>query len=164
MSEIADNGREAIMIALLEDGHSMVNNAINAQNIKHYRIMSEQLYFEYEIAYTTKTWPLLDRIDSMSLRARDACLFRHMEQVMVDRYMDYWVQVSIEHSRERPHVQLQKMVLEEISGALMILGVGQTAAAVAFILENVLYYGMRSGKKLFKHITNSVRPMHPTKT
>nr|XP_029735263.1 uncharacterized protein LOC115270163 [Aedes albopictus] len=148
MAEIVDNGREAILIALLESGHTMVADAINAQNIKHYRIMSEQLYYEYEVAYATKTWPLLDRIDQLSMWARDACLFQYLEQVMVARYMNYWVQVAIEHSRERPHVvKLKKMAVEEISGALMVLGVGLSGATLAFLFENVAYCSFRIFKQ-----------------
>ncbi|KXJ71045.1 hypothetical protein RP20_CCG021623 [Aedes albopictus] len=148
MTEIVNNGDEAILIVLLESGHTMVSDAFSTQNIKHYRIMSEQLYFEYEIAYATKTWPLLDRIDQLSMWARDACLFQYLEQIMVDRYMNYWVQVAIEHSREMPHVQLKNMVVEEISGALMILVVGLTGSTLAFLLENVVCYSFRYVKQV----------------
>ncbi|XP_062556996.1 uncharacterized protein LOC134221839 [Armigeres subalbatus] len=135
MSEIVNNGWEAIMIAFLENGHSMVGEAINAQNIRQYRLMKEALYYEYEVAYATKTWPLLDKFEHLTMWIRDACLFQYLEQITVNRYMDYWVQIAIEHSRETPHVQLKTMAVEEISGALMILGVGFMISISVFLLE-----------------------------
>lgn len=135
LAALINKGQEATMIAVLQNGHSMVGSWINAWNVELYRIMSEPLYFEFEAGYATKTWPLLDRFSYFSSWIRDACLFKYIELIEVDRYMDHSVQVSIEHSRHRPHSQLKNMKVEEISGALLILGIGAVVSAMVFCLE-----------------------------
>ncbi|XP_021707103.1 uncharacterized protein LOC5563601 isoform X2 [Aedes aegypti] len=135
LAALINKGQEATMIAVLQNGHSMVGSWINAWNVELYRIMSEPLYFEFEAGYATKTWPLLDRFSYFSSWIRDACLFKYIELIEVDRYMDHSVQVSIEHSRDRPHSQLKNMKVEEISGALLILGIGAVVSAMVFCLE-----------------------------
>ncbi|XP_021712743.1 uncharacterized protein LOC5563604 [Aedes aegypti] len=138
-TDITDGGQEATMVGLLENGHIMVGNWINARNVELYRIMSEPLYFEYEAGYATKTWPLLDHFNYLAAQIRDACLLRYIELLEVDRYMDHFVQVSIEHSWDRPHSALKDMNVEEISGALMLLGMGCAVSLVIFILELVYH-------------------------
>lgn len=132
---IADEGKEAIIMALLNYGHSMVGTWFDAKNIENYRLMTELLYFEYDTGYATKTWPLLDRFDRLAMWIRDACLFQYVELVDVYRYMNYWVQTSIAHSKDRPQNLLRIMNVEEISGGLMILGIGLVLAIAVFALE-----------------------------
>ncbi|KXJ80589.1 hypothetical protein RP20_CCG024313 [Aedes albopictus] len=135
LSALMNKGHEATMIAVLENGHSMVGRWINAHNVEQYRILSEPLYYEFEAGYATKTWPLLDRFSYYTSWIRDACLFQYVELIEVNRYMDFWVQLSIEHSKDRPHSQLKTMKVEEISGALMVLGVGLVISVFVFLVE-----------------------------
>ncbi|XP_062557000.1 uncharacterized protein LOC134221842 [Armigeres subalbatus] len=132
---IANQGKEAIIMALLNYGHSMVGTWFNKKNIENYRLMTELLYFEYDTGYATKTWPLLDRFDRLAMWIRDACLFQYVELVDVYRYMDYWVQTSIAHSKDRPQNLLRIMNVDEISGGLLILGIGYSVAIAVLVLE-----------------------------
>lgn len=133
--DIADQGEQAIIMALLNYGHSMVGTWFDGKNIENYRLMTELLYFEYDTGYATKTWPLLDRFDELAMWIRDACLFQYIELVDVYRYMNFWVQTSIAHSKDRPQNVLRIMNVEEISGGLMILGIGYLVTVVVFLLE-----------------------------
>ncbi|XP_029731036.2 uncharacterized protein LOC109415502 isoform X2 [Aedes albopictus] len=132
---IADHGEEAIIMALLNYGHSMVGTWFDKKNIENFRLMTELLYFEYDTGYATKTWPLLDRFDWLAMWIRDACLFQYVELVDVYRYMNYWVQTSIAHSKDRPQNLLRIMNVEEISGGLLLLGIGLTLAIAVFVVE-----------------------------
>ncbi|XP_055545677.1 uncharacterized protein LOC129730396 [Wyeomyia smithii] len=132
---IADIGKEPLVMASLHNGHSMVGPWFTADNIENYRRLTEFLYYEYDTGYATKTWPLLDNFDYLSMWIRDACLFQYVELMEVFRYMDYRVQISIEHSRDKQKNELKPFGVEEVAGGLLILGFGYSVAAGIFIFE-----------------------------
>ncbi|XP_053691084.1 uncharacterized protein LOC128739613 [Sabethes cyaneus] len=135
LKRIADEGDEALVFAVLNFGHFMVGPWFTAENIENYRLMSELIYFEYDTAYASKTWPLLDRFDYLTGWIRDACLCRYVELVDVYHYMNYRVQISIEHSRDKPHNVLKPFGVDSIEGGLLMLGCGYLAALAALIFE-----------------------------
>ncbi|XP_062556998.1 uncharacterized protein LOC134221840, partial [Armigeres subalbatus] len=139
LTDVINQGRKATMIAVLENGHAMVGSWINAHNVELYRIMKESLYVEFEAGYATKTWPWLDRFNYLSSWIRDAHLSKYIELVEVYRHMDHRVQISIEHSRDRPPSKLKNMNVSEISGAFMLLGIGCATGLVVFLLEIVYH-------------------------
>ncbi|XP_058448778.1 uncharacterized protein LOC131428753 [Malaya genurostris] len=135
LHRIADEGKQSFVMATLHNGHSMVGTWLTANNIENYRLMTEFLYYEYDTGYATKTWPLLDNFDYLAMWIRDACLFRYVELQEVYHYMDYRVQISIEHSRDKQKTVLKPFGVSEISGGLLILGFGYAIASVLFICE-----------------------------
>lgn len=103
--------------------------------------MTEFIYFEYDTGYATKTWPMLDRFDYLTMWIRDACLYQYVELNEVYNYMDYWVETSIAHSRDHPPNELKPFVVEDITGGLIILGIGYLIAVVVFVLEIIIRFG-----------------------
>ncbi|XP_055546300.1 uncharacterized protein LOC129730765 [Wyeomyia smithii] len=135
LKHIADEGEEALVVAVLNFGHFMVGPWFTAENIENYRLMSELIYFEYDTAYATKTWPMLERFNYLIGWIRDACLCRFVESEDVFRYMNYRVQISIEHSRDKPHNVLKPFGVDSIEGGLLMLGCGYLAAMAALVFE-----------------------------
>ncbi|XP_053691085.1 uncharacterized protein LOC128739616 [Sabethes cyaneus] len=131
----ADTGKEPLVMASLHNGHSMIGPWFTADNIENYRRMTEFLYYEYDTGYATKTWPLLDNFDYLAMWIRDACLFQYVELMEVFRYMDYRVQISIEHSRDKQKNELKPFGVDEVAGGLLILGFGYSVAVGIFIFE-----------------------------
>ncbi|EAT48966.1 AAEL000027-PA [Aedes aegypti] len=150
LETIANRGLEPIVMAKLHFGHSMVGEWFTAENIENYRLMTDFLYYEYDTGYATKTWPLLGQFDHLSMWYRDGCLSRFVEQLDVFRYMNQRVQISIEHSRDRPPNKLKVMEVDEIEGGLLMLGIGYAAAILAFVGELVLDAAKR--KKVAKRL------------
>ncbi|XP_065072674.1 uncharacterized protein LOC135697028 [Ochlerotatus camptorhynchus] len=152
LKTIANLGVEPIVMAKLHFGHSMVGEWFTAENIENYRLMSDFLYYEYDTGYATKTWPLLGEFDHLSMWYRDGCLSRFVEQMDVFRYMNQPVQISIEHSRDRPPNKLKEMEVDEIEGGLLLLGIGYGAALVAFVVEMLVKAAKR--KKLVRRFAD----------
>ncbi|XP_058817467.1 uncharacterized protein LOC131680773 [Topomyia yanbarensis] len=137
LESIANIGEQAMVLAVLNYGHYMVGTWFTAENIENYRLMSENVYFEYDTAYTSKTWPMMDKFNYIAGLIRDACLYQYVELVDVYRYMNYRVQVSIEHSRDKPHNVLKPFGVDSIEGGLLLLGFGYLTAAAALVYELV---------------------------
>lgn len=150
LKTLADEGNEPLCMAALHNGNFMVGSWFTAENIENYRMMSEYLYFEYDTAYATKTWPLLPNFDDLTGWMRDVCLFQYVELVDVFRYMDYRVQISIKHSRDRQKSELKPFKVGDIESGLIIIGVGYFMAFVSFIFEFIFKYFER--KRLVKRL------------
>lgn len=140
----ANEGSEALVMAELNYGHYMVGNWVTAQNVENYRLMTEFIYFEYDTGYATKTWPMLDRFDYLTMWIRDACLYQYVELNEVYNYMDYWVETSIAHSRDHPPNELKPFVVEDITGGLIILGIGYLIAIVVYVLEIIVRFARKT--------------------
>lgn len=132
---IADEGIEAIIMAVLHHGRYMVGTWFTGENIENYRLMTEYIYFEYDTGYATKTWPLLDKFDYLSMWIRDASLFQYVEMVEVNHYMNPRVQNSIQHSRDRQQSDLMPLAVDDIGGGLVILACGYLVAMIALVFE-----------------------------
>ncbi|XP_055642418.1 uncharacterized protein LOC129779153 [Toxorhynchites rutilus septentrionalis] len=132
---IANEGTEALIMAVLHYGHYMVGTWFTGENIENYRLMTEYVYFEYDTGYATKTWPLLDKFDYLAMWIRDASLYQYVEIVEVYRYMNYRVQISIEHSRDRQQSELLPLAVGDIGGGLVMLAFGYLVASVTFVVE-----------------------------
>ncbi|XP_055543534.1 uncharacterized protein LOC129729078 [Wyeomyia smithii] len=128
LQELANQGDVGFVLGVLNYGHFMVGSWLTAENSEQYRLMSELLYYEYDTGYATKTWPLLGNFNDLAMWIREACLYRYVELIEVYKYMNYRVQSSIEHSRDKQQYSLKPLAVEEISGGLMLFCCGSLIA------------------------------------
>ncbi|EDS44681.1 conserved hypothetical protein [Culex quinquefasciatus] len=101
LEQIANEGDESLAIAFLAYGHYMVGNWINTDNVALYRLMQEDLYWEYELVWTTKTWPMYDALNEYIMRIVEANLQRYEELIVAQQYLNHRVQNVIAHSTDR---------------------------------------------------------------
>ncbi|KAL9697629.1 hypothetical protein quinque_001070 [Culex quinquefasciatus] len=135
MNELADQGEVGFAVSKLNYGHFMIGTFITLKNVMQYRMMSEDLYFEYEVSMTTKTWPLKDMLSDLILRIVASGVRAYQEAVVAKRYMDYGVQIKIFHSQDQEGSLPHPMRCEDLLAAFMVLGAGILLSVVAFLGE-----------------------------
>ncbi|EAT48972.1 AAEL000047-PA [Aedes aegypti] len=141
---LANQGQVVFGVGKLNYGHYMIGSFITAQNVHLYRLMTGDLYFEYEISMTTKTWPLKDRLSDLILWIVASGMRAYQEPVVAKRYMDYEVQIKIFHSQDKEKVPPRAMVIEDLLLAYMVLGAGLSLGMVAFVVECLLHRYMKT--------------------
>ncbi|XP_029735185.2 uncharacterized protein LOC109415507 [Aedes albopictus] len=137
--EKADEGKENFAFVRLNFGHYMFGPWINEGNIHFYRPMSEDIYWEHETVWTTKTWPFLEPFNRHIMLSVEAGLQQYEELVLAKKYLSYTVQIEIEHSRDRLQRQPSALEFSDVYGILVLLLMGLGASFVAFAVEMVWY-------------------------
>ncbi|KAL1378321.1 hypothetical protein pipiens_004018 [Culex pipiens pipiens] len=135
LNVLADQGKVGFAVSKMNYGHFMIGDFITAKNVMLYRMMSEDLYFDWEVSKVTKTWPLKDLLSDMILRFSDGGLREFQEPVQAKRHMDYGVQIRIFHSQDREEVPPHAMSCEDLLAPFIVLGAGVVVALVAFAGE-----------------------------
>lgn len=135
LNVLADQGKVGFAVSKMNYGHFMIGDFITAKNVMLYRMMSEDLYFDWEVSKVTKTWPLKDLLSDMILRFNDGGLREFQEPVQAKRHMDYGVQIKIFHSQDRVEVPPHAMGCEDLLAPFIVLGAGVVVALVAFVGE-----------------------------
>lgn len=135
LEQIANEGDESLAIAFLAYGHYMVGNWINTDNVALYRLMQEDLYWEYELVWTTKTWPMYDALNEYIMRIVEANLQRYEELIVAQQYLNHRVQNVIAHSTDRVQVHRIVSKFQNIKGYLNLFLVGATIACLVFGVE-----------------------------
>lgn len=135
LKELADQGEVAFGVSKLNYDHYMIGDFITSSNVLMYRLMKEDLYFEYEVSMTTKTWPLRNQLSDLILRIVESGIRAYQEPIVAKRYMDYGVQIKIFHSQDREQSALHSMGIEDLLSAFMVLGAGLLLGILAFFGE-----------------------------
>ncbi|EDS44679.1 conserved hypothetical protein [Culex quinquefasciatus] len=135
LNVLADQGKVGFAVSKMNYGHFMIGDFITAKNVMLYRMMTEDLYFDWEVSKVTKTWPLKDLLSDMILRFNDGGLREFQEPVQAKRHMDYGVQIKIFHSQDREEVPPHAMGCEDLMAPFIVLGAGVVVALVTFVGE-----------------------------
>lgn len=130
-----DEGKHAFAVGRLTYGHLNTAEWITAKNIHKYQIMKENLYYDYVIAMATKTWPLMEQFNTLTMRTTEAELGHYQELESVYEFLDYHVQTVAANSRSREPSALRILNINDIFGGCFILGLGLLVALIVFILE-----------------------------
>ncbi|TMW45249.1 hypothetical protein DOY81_009670, partial [Sarcophaga bullata] len=60
-------------------GHYAIGDYLTPKSIEHLKIMQEDLYFQYTVAFVKRCWPLLDRFDQLIYWWHSAGLDKYWE-------------------------------------------------------------------------------------
>ncbi|XP_039433516.2 uncharacterized protein LOC120415938 [Culex pipiens pallens] len=135
LAQIANEGDESLAIAFLAYGHYIIGNWINTDNVALYRLMQEDLYWEYELVWTTKTWPMYDALNEYIMRIVEANLQRYEELIVAQQYLNHRVQNVIAHSTDKVKVKRIVSKFQNIKGYLNLFLVGAIIACLVFAVE-----------------------------
>ncbi|XP_055543537.1 uncharacterized protein LOC129729082 [Wyeomyia smithii] len=141
-------GELAYSIERLPYGHFSIGEYIDEELSSKYQNMIEDIYWEYCVAMSTKTWPMVQHLDELILVIFQSGIQRYWEQKVVSIYENYNIQLSIGTSRHRESAGPVKLQPSHLLGAFLMLAIGLTGSLVAFVLE--LIYG----NCLFKCLTH----------
>ncbi|XP_058450303.1 glutamate receptor ionotropic, NMDA 2C-like [Malaya genurostris] len=154
IKDIADEGRVAIGVSRLNYGYNMIGDFITDENVVLYRLMKEDLYHDYEVSMTTKTWPLREQLSDLILRIVESGVRSYQEPIVAQQIMNFGVQTTILHSRDREQIPPTPMNCNDMLGSFMLLGAGIVSAILVFIGELLMeYYKKRKlsgGANVFK--------------
>ncbi|XP_055633898.1 glutamate receptor 1-like [Toxorhynchites rutilus septentrionalis] len=135
LRELADKGYVALIIGRMNNGHLMLGDWITRENVHSYQLIKDDLYYDYEISMATKTWPLMEQFNTLTIRTTEALIGYYQELNAIYESSDYHVQTTAINSRLRESNATGALNLSGMFGVFAILGLGLFAATIIFIME-----------------------------
>ncbi|XP_055633891.1 glutamate receptor ionotropic, delta-1-like [Toxorhynchites rutilus septentrionalis] len=140
-------------IERLPYGHFAIGEYIDEEASHDYHLMVEDIYWENCVAMSTKTWPMIERLDELILAIFQSGIQRYWEQQVVSEYANGRVQLAIATSRHRDSSGPIKLQPSHLLGAFLLLAIGLVSGFFVFLLE-VIYSNLqqRKWKTSKKHV------------
>uniref|UniRef100_A0A1A9WGK9 Ionotropic glutamate receptor C-terminal domain-containing protein n=1 Tax=Glossina brevipalpis TaxID=37001 RepID=A0A1A9WGK9_9MUSC len=121
-------------------GHYAIGDYLSSKSIENLKIMKEDLYFQYTVAFTKRLWPMLDRFDQLIYNWHSAGLDTYWELRIVANTMDLKKQKQVEATiySNMDDMGPIKLGMSNFAGILLIwiLGIA-TAMVKSEDLENI---------------------------
>nr|AID61276.1 ionotropic receptor [Calliphora stygia] len=118
-------------------GHFAIGDYLSSQTIEHLKIMKEDLYFQYTVAFVKRCWPLLDRFDHLIYWWHSAGLDKYWEWRIVAVNLNVQKQKQVEatmYSTMEDNGPV-KLGMSNFAGILLIWVLGISVAMMAFVYE-----------------------------
>nr|XP_040223908.2 probable glutamate receptor [Anopheles coluzzii] len=135
LHEHAKQRNLAYSIERLPYGHYAVGDYITDVVSSNFEIMLEDIYWENCVAMATKTWPLMDELDELTLRIFQSGIQRYWELEVVTKFADNKVQHAISTSRHFGNPGPIPLQPSHLVGAFFLLAVGLGLGTVCLLLE-----------------------------
>lgn len=119
------------------------------------KIMVEDIYFQYTVAFTARMWPLLDSFNEMVFMWHSSGLDKFWEWRIVADNLDGAVQkelMALQYSN-LDDIGPVKLGMANFVGMLLLWLLGITCAFLAFLTELLLDH-MKRTKKVAEHAVN----------
>ncbi|KAM7344265.1 ionotropic receptor 41a [Cochliomyia hominivorax] len=123
-------------------GHYAIGDYLSSESIDHLKIMKEDLYFQYTVAFVRRCWPLLDRFDQMVYWWHSAGLDKYWEWRVVAVNLNVQKQKQVEATMYSNAEEMgpEKLGMANFAGILLIWVLGISLALVVFLYEVISYY------------------------
>ncbi|KAI9583235.1 hypothetical protein GQX74_012452 [Glossina fuscipes] len=123
-------------------GHYAIGDYLSSKSIENLRIMKEDLYFQYTVAFTKRLWPMLDRFDQLIYNWHSAGLDIYWELRIVANTMDLKKQKQIESMMYSNIDDMGpiKLSMSNFAGILLIWVLGIAIAIMVFLLELIMKF------------------------
>uniref|UniRef100_A0AAG5CT27 Ionotropic glutamate receptor C-terminal domain-containing protein n=1 Tax=Anopheles atroparvus TaxID=41427 RepID=A0AAG5CT27_ANOAO len=138
----------AYSIERLPYGHYAIGEYITDAVSGNFEIMLEDIYWENCVAMATKTWPLMDELDELTLVIFQSGIQRFWENKVVSKFADNKVQHAIATSRHFGNPGPIALQPSHLLGAFFLLASGLGLGLVCFACELLwhrLSYGSHPG-------------------
>ena len=132
-------------IERLPYGHFAIGEYITETTVDNYHIMQNDIYFEYCVAMSTKTWPLLSQLDELILQITESGIQQFVELDVVTRNSNNKIQKSVAHSRHKESVGPIKLTPSHLIGPYILLAIGIILSTSTFLAE-MLYFKFKKPK------------------
>ncbi|XP_058061658.1 uncharacterized protein LOC131211974 [Anopheles bellator] len=132
-------------IERLPYGHYAVGEYITADVVESFEIMVDDIYWENCVAMATKTWPLMNEFDELTLAVFESGIQRYWEAKVVSKFGDNKVQHAIVSSRKFDNPGPIALQPSHLLGALFLLVIGLALGLVSFLVE-LLWYRVESSR------------------
>ncbi|XP_052863432.1 uncharacterized protein LOC128270067 [Anopheles cruzii] len=142
----------AIIVERMEYGHYAFPS-VSIDTIKCRQILTDDIYWEWVVGMSTKTWPARARFDRMVHELKAFGILAHWELIGAVQFLGLESQQIIHYSRDIPSDDSKPLRISNISGALLILVGGLVISAVVFFVELLWHRLSQSIKQDFLHCT-----------
>ncbi|XP_058129904.1 uncharacterized protein LOC131284269 [Anopheles ziemanni] len=125
----------AYSIERLPYGHYAIGEYITERVSPDFEIMLEDIYWENCVAMATKTWPLMNELDELTLVIFQSGMQRFWENKVVSKFADNKVQHAISTSRHFDNPGPIALQPSHLLGAFLLLAFGLGLGLVGFACE-----------------------------
>ncbi|XP_037033035.1 glutamate receptor 1-like [Bradysia coprophila] len=135
----AKTGDFAFSIERLPYGSYAIGEYITEDNVEYLQLMPNDIYYEYALAMTTKTWALKPDLDTMILDIAQSGMQKYWENQVVMRYSDTKVQlvVSVSHTNLRAKPDPTSLSASQLVGVFIIWLIGIVISSFVFVWERL---------------------------
>lgn len=118
-------------------GHFAMGDYLSTQNIDYLKLMLEDIYFQYSVAFTSRLWPMLDHFDQIIYWIHSAGLDQRWEWLIVGNNSNLQKQKQVESSKRGFYGNTGPIVLDmsNFIGVLLIWILGIILATSTFLIE-----------------------------
>lgn len=113
---------------------------LNSRNLENLRIMKEDLYYQYTVAFMKRLWPMLDRFDQLIYNWHSAGLDIYWESRIIANTMGLKKQKQLESIMYSNIDDMGpiKLGMSNFVGILLIWVLGIVIATIVFLFELVM--------------------------
>lgn len=128
-------GDIAFSIERLQYGHFAIGEYIQEDVLDKYQIMIEDIYWEYCVAMSYKTWSLMPSFDLLVMQVAESGIQKYWELMVVQRHLNNKVQLGVAQSRHHDNIGPIPLAPSHILGLFAVWGFGLILATIVFIIE-----------------------------
>ncbi|XP_055694767.1 uncharacterized protein LOC129796671 [Lutzomyia longipalpis] len=125
----------ALGIERLQYGHFAIGDYIQEDILDNYQIMIEDIYWEYCIAMSYKTWSLMPKFDLLVMEVAQSGIQKYWELVVVQRHLNNKVQLGVAQSRHHDNLGPVSLQPKNLLGLFAVWAFGMILALIVFIIE-----------------------------
>ncbi|XP_005180963.1 ionotropic receptor 21a [Musca domestica] len=130
-------------------GHFAIGDYLTTESINHLKIMQEDLYFQYTVAFTSRCWPMLSAFDNLLYWWHSAGLDSYWEWRAVADNMNVQKQKQVEATvySNIEDMGPVKLGMANFVGILLLWMLGVTISFLVFLYEVLRDYVERKNKE-----------------
>ncbi|XP_059226328.1 ionotropic receptor 21a [Stomoxys calcitrans] len=143
MSHKTPNKKLSYLLIILFAGHFAIGDYLTPDSINSLKIMQEDLYYQYSVAFVTRCWPLLSQFDDLLYWWHSAGLDKFWEWRVVADNMNVQKQKQVEATMYSymEDIGPVKLGMSNFVGILLIWLLGVLISCVVFVYEVIRGYG-----------------------
>ncbi|XP_036331663.1 uncharacterized protein LOC118743212 [Rhagoletis pomonella] len=150
--KLAETGGMGFTIERLPFGHFAVQDHLTSSVLDRMKIMVEDIYFQYTVAFTSRMWPMLERFNEMVYMWHSSGFDKFWEWRIVADYLDGNIQKILLASQyaNLEDIGPVKLGMSNFVGMLLLWLLGIVFATLAFMGE-LLFARMKRSKESAKN-------------
>lgn len=107
-----------------------------------FQILKEYLYYDYTLGNSIRGWPLMEHFNNFVLEVVQHGLFDKWERVIVDKYLNFKVQLGLKLTKSHHKLQSKgptKLNVSHLTGAMYVWSFGLGISIVTLLIE-IIYF------------------------
>ncbi|XP_059608153.1 uncharacterized protein LOC132255993 [Phlebotomus argentipes] len=122
-------------IERLQYGHFAIGDYIQEDILDDYQIMVQDIYWEYCVVMSYKTWSLLPMFDDLVLHVAESGIQKYWELLVAQRHQNIQVQLGVAQSRHHDSLGPEPLKPTHLFGLFAVWGLGMMLATAVFLAE-----------------------------